>query len=122
MAFNTHPLFFIVVFIDIVKLNPSTNNLIKYFDHRYSPNATRQEDNKLCNTSTSISLRYSLQTINSKVQFAVYGADLIYAPLKITQDGHLSLILCGFNYKYSLHYANLNDMDNPNVNPMSNCV
>jgi hypothetical protein len=43
-----------------------------------------------------------LQKVNSKVQFAVYGTDLIDAPLRIAQEGQISLIKCAFNYKYTL--------------------
>ena len=92
--------------------------MIKYFNHKYSPNTTRRRDNQLCNTSTSISLRYNLQKVSSKVQFAVYGSDLIDAPLRIAQEGQTSLIKFAFNYKYSLTYANFNDPNNPNVIPM----
>jgi hypothetical protein len=42
-----------------------------------------------------------LQKVNSKVQFAVYGNDLIDASLKIALEGQISLIKCAFNYKYT---------------------
>jgi hypothetical protein len=45
-------------------------------------------------------------SVNSEVQFAIYGTDLIDAPLRIAQEGQIDLVKCAFNYKYSLTYAN----------------
>ena len=61
-------------------------------------------------------------SVNSEVQFAIYGTDLIDAPLRIAQEGQIDLVKCAFNYKYSLTYANWNGLNNPKVNPMWNCL
>ena len=38
-------------------------------------------------------------SVNSEVQFAIYGTDLIDAPLRIAQECQIALVKCALNYK-----------------------